>query len=131
MLTQATAIGRTRATELLPGLPVLTRTVVPRRTGVKSVTIYTGVTDVSYLPGPRGECASRAERSPGCEDSGIEAFADVIDARLRRAYLRMFRSPIGDGYVYLCPTVLLRLISVNTQAPALKVPFERAGRGSR
>jgi hypothetical protein len=90
--------------------------------------VYTAVTDPNHLLGRQGEYTSKVEWFTDGEDGGIEAFGDAADARLRFAYLRLFRPPIGDGYDYLYRIALLRLASTYTprQASALKASFDRA-----
>jgi hypothetical protein len=101
---------------------------IARRMGVKSLTVYTAVTDPNHLLGRQGEYTSKVEWTVGDEDSGIEVFGGASDARLRYIYLRAFRPPLGDGYDYLYRGAILRLASIYTpaQASALKASFERS-----
>lgn len=102
--------------------------VVARLMGMKRVTVYTATSDLNHLLGRQGECTSKVEWTTSGEDSGIEAFPDAADARLRYNYLRAFRPPIGDGYDFLYHAAILRLASIYTpsQAEKLKASFVRS-----
>lgn len=100
--------------------------------GIKNFTVYTATTDPNHLLGRQGEYTSKViwgqDRGNGNVFSSIEVFPDAADARLRYAYLRAFRPPIGDGYDYLYRAAILRLASIYTpaQAAALRGSFERS-----
>jgi hypothetical protein len=98
--------------------------------GVKNITVYTATTDPNHLLGRQGEYTSKIEWTKGGEDSGIEAFGDAADAKIRYTYLRAFRPPLGDGYDYLYRAAILRLASIYTpaQAASLKASFKRSCR---
>lgn len=102
--------------------------VVARRMGMKHVTVYTATSDQNHLLGRQGEYTSKVEWTISGENSGIEAFPDAADAKLRYAYLRAFRPPIGDGYDFLYHAAILRLASIYTpsQAEKLKAFFVRS-----
>ena len=106
--------------------------VIAQRMGMKSLTVYTAVTDPNHLLGRQGEYTSKVEWRAAGENSGIEVFTDMPDARMRYVYLRAFRPPLGDGYDYLDRRAVLRLASIYTpaQASALKASFERSCTGN-
>lgn len=101
---------------------------IARRMGMKSLTVFTAMSDPNHLLGRQGEYTSKVEWTIGDEGSGIEVFGDTSDAQIRLVYLRAFRPPLGDGYDYLYRGAILRLASVYTpaQASALKASFERS-----
>ena len=101
---------------------------VARRMGVKGVTVYSVTSDPNHLLGRQGEYTSKVEWTTSGEDSGIEAFPDPADAKIRYAYLRAFRPPIGDGYDFLYHAAILRMASIYTpsQAAKLKASFRRS-----